>query len=411
MTEEVPQSQPDQRLGGHPHTAVSTGRSGEPQRELPWVVPSWGPDVVEQLGRQQKGTWSHPRPRTNVGHHVPKNSSTHLGNSGAAQLMPAHGETRGEEGHVWHHCTPQEKHRLHVGPPRKDEMMQESHESPRQSGVRESLEGAPHRVGEQPLDITSTKQRSPHAKGGRLDCIVSRTWRNRRSTPHKGAVQPKERREERSQCQISQGQAKVKDGNHRRTRRGKHRLLAEDQAVEPGAKRLLLVTPMGYLCSNQRGRREGYQKQCPWCPWGAGGSSGAGAAIAADMANSWSLAKPSMKTRGGGGVAERAERDVEWVRQLKGGNIWAGVDDHLMALHQEELVHHPNRTMAVVQRGIIKEPFPVRRTGEGGDLEYQWNDRGGSNVALIPHWSTDRQRRLHQRNCKILQSARSNAKG
>jgi hypothetical protein len=112
-TKEVPQSQPDQRLGGCPHTAVSTGTIGEPQEELPRVVPLWGPDVVEQLSRQPKGTWSHPRPRTNECYHVPKNAPTHLGNPGVAQMVPAHGKTREEEGHVRHYRTPQEEHHLH----------------------------------------------------------------------------------------------------------------------------------------------------------------------------------------------------------------------------------------------------------------------------------------------------------
>jgi hypothetical protein len=82
-----------------------------------------------------------------------------------------------------------------------------------------------------------------------------------------------------------------------------------------------------------------------------------------------------------------------------------------MALHREELARCRNRTMAVVRRGIVKELLPVRRTGEGGDLKYQSNDRGGSDVAHAPHRSTDRQRRLHRRNRRIRQSARSEAKG
>ncbi len=168
------------------------GTHGEPQGELPRFAPLWGPDVVKQLGRQQKGTWSHSRPRTNIGRHVPKNAPMHLGNPGAAQLMTAHRETCGEEGHVRHRCTPQEERRLHVGSPHKDEMTREVHGSPQQSDAGESLS-------KQPLDVALARQRSPHAEWGGPECIVSQTRRNGRSTPYKETVQPKERREERSQ--------------------------------------------------------------------------------------------------------------------------------------------------------------------------------------------------------------------
>jgi hypothetical protein len=71
------------------------------------------------------------------------------------------------------------------------------------------------------------------------------------------------------------------------------------------------------------------------------------------------------------------EHDGKRVCRLKGGNIRACMDNHLMALPQEELVCRSDRTMAVVQRGIIKELLPVRGTGEGSDLENQQNNRGG----------------------------------
>jgi hypothetical protein len=89
--------------------------------------------------------------------------------------MPAHGETHGEEGHVGHCHTPlEERHPYDMVSPHKDKTMQEIRGSSRQSGVQESLEGAPHKLGKGPRDILSTRQRSPYAKGERPDCINHR---------------------------------------------------------------------------------------------------------------------------------------------------------------------------------------------------------------------------------------------
>jgi hypothetical protein len=104
-----------------------------------------------------------------------KEQPTHLGNPVAAQLMPAYGETRGEEGHVGNCHTPLEEHCPYdMVSPHKDETTQEICGSSQQSSMRESFEGAPHTLGEGPQDVLLTRQRPPHAKGERPDCIDHR---------------------------------------------------------------------------------------------------------------------------------------------------------------------------------------------------------------------------------------------
>jgi hypothetical protein len=62
--------------------------------------------------------------------------------------MPAHGETGGEAGHVGHRQTPLEERRPYdMVSPHKDKKTQEIHGTSRQSGMLESLEGAPHKLG------------------------------------------------------------------------------------------------------------------------------------------------------------------------------------------------------------------------------------------------------------------------
>jgi hypothetical protein len=74
-----------------------------------------------------------------------------------------------------HHHTPlEERHPYDMVSPHKDKTTQEILGSSRQSGVRESLEGAPHKLGKGPRDVLLTGQSSSHAKGERLDCIDRR---------------------------------------------------------------------------------------------------------------------------------------------------------------------------------------------------------------------------------------------
>ncbi len=108
-----------------------------------------GGNVIEQLGQQSKGTWSHQRLRTNVGPHGPKTPQTTQENHRSAQRMPAHDgipKKADQQETAGHRRKPQrEPNQKEEGTPHIDrDDTQSPHED--DNGLElEELKGTPHR--------------------------------------------------------------------------------------------------------------------------------------------------------------------------------------------------------------------------------------------------------------------------
>ncbi len=83
------------------------------------------------------------------------------------------------------------------------------------------------------------------------------------------------------------------------------------------------------------------------------------------------------------------------MQDSKGRNIRALMDIDAMPIVKEEGSSSGKSTIEAVRRRIVEKLLRVRRTREGGDLEYQRHNREGISLIKLTPYCAREKRRLH----------------